>query len=238
MGLNQFAKISPIVNSNGFLLEKNQDGIYSASTVKLKDNEIGICIDDKSIVTVINGEAIKLRGGLFDNIDNALDYVKNNRGELDGQLLTIKNNPKDIYVIVGTHLYNITENQSKTLVINVPSNAISENIFNIIENSIMSEDFGKSYLINTVDIKMTGSKYEFYTSDGGKVDYATFKLFGSISGISYIEINSDCYDSLTRCMFADEHEGKLLFSINANNKMVNRYTGDQISLVITYTPLN
>ena len=236
MGLNQFAKISPIVNSEGFLLEKDDDGKYTkVSTIRLKENETGICIDDNSLLTIFEGNPMKLRGGLFDNMEDALNHIKSNAdGVLDGQLLVVKSNPRDIYVIIGTRLYNITENQTKTIVINVPNNAISENIFNIIENSIMEENFNKRYLMHTVDIKMPNDNYKFYNINNELVEYPTFRLSGSLSGISYIEINPDCYNSLTRCMFADEFEGKLIFSID---KSVSRYTGDTITLVITYIPL-
>ena len=155
MALNQFAKISPVVNHEGFLLEKDETGKYSiVSNIKLKENEIGICIEDNSTVVMINNSPVKLTGGLFENISKAYIYAENNDGSRDGQLIVCKSNPENLYVVIGNKLYNLTENTTKTLVVKIPENAIDSELFATIENSVMVDEYGahsKKYLINSID---------------------------------------------------------------------------------------
>ena len=253
MALNQFAKISPVVNSEGFLLEKDQSGKYSIkSTVQLKENEIGICIDDKSPLTMFEGYPVKLRGGVFASKTDASTYASNNTsGDFNGQLLSIKNKPDQLYVIVGTQIYSLTENTTKTIAVNIPVNAITENIFNIISNSVMQENYDKEYLINTVDIKMNG-EYTFYNSmppDNAELQNSVLELKGSLSNKSTeIEINDSCYNTITRVLVNEIFKGNLKILLkpskynynynNLTNKIITNYFGNTISLVITYTPLN
>ena len=244
MAINQFAKISPVVNSNGFLLQKDSDGNYTiVSTVRLKENETGICIEDNSILVMFEGNPVKLRGGMFNNMSDALNYVSNNKtGEYDGQLVNIKSNPNQLYVIIGNQLYNLTENTQKTIVINMPTNS-SDNIFNIIENSTMQENYSKKYLITNVDAKIPGSDYTFYNESNKTIKYPVIILNGSIEGSTEIEINDSCYANITRCVINSEFKGKLKISMKSSNlddnagNIVTKYRGNQILLIVTYVPL-
>lgn len=68
--LNQFAKISPIVDENGYLLSLNKNGEYDKTEKRLKENEIGICIGNNSLITMHNGSPVKLGGDSIANIKN------------------------------------------------------------------------------------------------------------------------------------------------------------------------
>ena len=257
MSLNQFAKISPVVNSNGFLLQKDQEGIYSiVSQVKLNNNETGICIEDNSIVVMFEGKPVKLTGGVFTTMSDILKYVSSNTsGDFDGQLLCLKDNPTQLYVIVGTQLYNLTEHTTKSVMVDIPSDAHDQNIFNTIENSVMQDIYSKKYLINSIDLRIPGQDYTFYNvttsmNSGGmevtnktEIDYPVLQIEGSKSGSTDIEINPSCYNTITKCLIDREFSGKLLISLKAsrlsssNGTLIHKYDGDKISLIITYTPL-
>lgn len=69
--LNQFAKISPIVDEYGYLLSLDKNGEYTEHTgIKLKENEIGICIYDNSLITIRKGSPIKLGSDSAANVKN------------------------------------------------------------------------------------------------------------------------------------------------------------------------
>lgn len=120
--MNQFAKISPIVDVNGFIMKLDNNGQYTiTSDRQLKENEIGICKDDHSLIAMINNGTenvpIKLIGGSFETIDDALEYLTLNYGKLDSQILTFKDRPLEIFIGKGDEVYNPIENSSKSITI-------------------------------------------------------------------------------------------------------------------------
>lgn len=242
MGLNQFAKISPVVNSSGYLLEKKENGEYKNSGVLLKNNETGICIEDNSIIVMLGeNNPVKLTGGLYNDIDSAKNYISNNSdGKYNGQLIVTKDNPSNVYVINYNQLYNLTENATKTIVVKIPKN-VNQNTNNFIEieNSIMQEIYSRKYLINSIDIKIPGETYTFKNNNSDIIKYPKLSICGSINGSEDIVITDNCYKNNTKCITNDEFKGKLhVKMIDQNNNSVVSYEGNTISLIIIYTPIN
>ena len=254
MGVNQFAKISPVVNSMGELLEKNESGKYTKTTITLKENETGICIDDNSILVMFKGKPVKLSGGLYENRESALSYVNNNNsGQYNGQLVVIKDEPDKLYVIIGKQLYNLTENGTKTIFIKIPE-SVDDNtpIKYIVENSVMQNEYSKEYLINTIDVKFPGEQdsYQFIRSaqDPDNIKYPKIEIVGDKKGSINIDVTDSFYNNNTRFIVNDTFKGKLNISLkvsefneNYSGDIINSYkcnTSDDIILVITYTILN
>lgn len=97
MAINQFAKISPIIDSNGYLYNLNQDGTVMMSdgepvvstTNRLKANEIGIIYKEDILATMYNGNLVRLGVTVYD--DSVIeDLLKENDGSLNGKLIVLK----------------------------------------------------------------------------------------------------------------------------------------------------
>ena len=236
MPINQFAKISPIVNAQGYLLEKDEKGIYSiVSPVRLKENEIGICIDDKSFITTFNGIGIKINGGIFENSLEALEYAnKNTNGDYNGQLITIKSNPGKLYVLVGTELYSLIDNTTRSIIVDIPNN-YSNGIHFKVENLIARED----YIINSIDITMGDNK--FYDKNSSIISNPAITIMPELAGnFTDINITEDFYNQQTRCIINEKMKGDLYIQIydSSMGGQAYSYDGKTISLVITYTPIS
>lgn len=94
MSINQFAKISPIVDSNGYLYNLNQDGKIDgakASDTRLKPNEIGIIYNEDVLATIYDNKLVRLGVATYDN-ESLKTMLKNNDGSLDGKLIVLQNN--------------------------------------------------------------------------------------------------------------------------------------------------
>ena len=249
MGLNQFAKISPVVNSAGYLLEQKENGTYELykDMVRLKNNETGICIDDNSVLVMLGeNNPVKLTGGLYSDMESAQDYVNSNEnGKYNGQLVVVKSNPSNLYIIIGKQLYNLTENTTKTIVVNLSENFASNGIFKTIENlDIQSE---KEYLINTIDVKFPGTSYEFEDNTASsKIWYPAISINGSSKGNVDIKVTDSCFNNITKVTVDDIFKGKLEISmkvledneVDTSKNTIVSYYGDTITLIITYTILN
>lgn len=253
--LNQFAKISPVVNSNGYLLEKDENGQYTiVSQIRLKENEVGICIEDRSLLVMFESEPVKLTGGMFQNRTEAMAYVSTNiNGDFNGQILTIGGeDPTNLYVIIGTQLYSLTENTTKSLLIKIPNDTTSFTI----ENSVMQDIFSRKYLINHIDIKIPNNGCTYYSiieseEEGTedvllKEENVDIKISGTDSSSAVFRgcITSDSSGKTTRCLVNEEFKGKLNISIirsnitgDITNTPIVKYEGNQIAVIVTYTPL-
>ena len=101
--INQFAKIHPIVTKEGYLLGLDNSGNYTVVTnVKLKNNELGMCIDTKRLVFMYNGQLINVNEydsigaskqltlgfGYGYDMKEALDYSNVNYDNGDGFTVT------------------------------------------------------------------------------------------------------------------------------------------------------
>lgn len=93
MNINQFAKISPIIDSDGYLYNLNQDGTIvsdSVTNVRLKANEIGIIYKEDVLATMYNDKLIRLGVAVYDN-ESLNSLLSNNDGSLDGKLIVLTN---------------------------------------------------------------------------------------------------------------------------------------------------
>lgn len=165
MPINQFAKISPLVNNEGYLLEVNQDGIISnptspvATSKRLKNNELGIVYGKNSLVTVYNNEVIYLSSSIYNNLEELENAVSSNTdGSLDGTLCCVKKEMTfnsypyvsyDICVIKGTSYINLTGHLVR---------GEHWKISNSLDNTYTSEYLsGYPYTLSRFTVKITGT---------------------------------------------------------------------------------
>ena len=117
--INQFAKISPLVDRNGRLYNVNIDGsvesLTSSPEIFLKNNEIGIVYGENRIVTMYNGDIIDIGISIYTDDDFAKLVESNTDGSLDGKLYVVKRttanniNVYDLMIINGTSAYNVSK---------------------------------------------------------------------------------------------------------------------------------
>lgn len=253
--LNQFAKINPIVTSDGYLLEQDNDSNYTRkSLVRLKENEVGICIDDKSFIMLFNGEAIKIIGGLFNTIEEARAYAAlNTNNSHTGEIIHIKNSPTKLYVLIGTKLYNLNENTKKSITTYIDPETATLDITNSTMQNPSAGISGK-YILNSIDIKM-GSEYSFksiISSEEGTASeelefaYAKLILTGAVAGSDGFLITDSFKNNTTSFVINKEFVGPLsiklygiIVGMNSYNEsfQITNYEGNNIQLTIGYTPI-
>lgn len=152
MAINQFAKISPIINSEGYLLDLNSDGtvVEPLSTTlnkKLKANEIGIIYKENILATMYgsgeNAKLIRLGIAVYDE-EMINNLVSSNDGNLDGKLVVIKriNNNKvayDIKIIKDKEIIDPIQNIMHTgyFVVNDKVNSYSDSYIGMIPYKLM-----------------------------------------------------------------------------------------------------
>jgi len=256
--INQFAKINPIVTNDGYLLSKDTDGNFTIKTiVKLKENEIGICLDDKSLIMNYNNTIIKITGGLFNTLTDARAYAAlNTNNSHTGEIIYVKEQPTVIYKLIGTKLYNITEYCKKTLKIDLDGNDPSS----VLNNSTMQipvQYINGKFIINSINIKL-GENYSFKvvsntgetenpTSNIDEYEYAVLQLKGSSSGVENIFITESFKNNITTMNIEKEFTGtlslKLYAWINSSNgyslgDQITEYDGNNIRITIEYTPIS
>lgn len=125
MAINQFAKISPIVNDEGVLLEVNDKGIIqfdNSGNVKLsnrslKNNEIGIVYEKNIVITMYDGKIIKLSNQTAISSEEFDSIVTSNiDGDFDGSLFCVKTTKDDEYpkyelrIVNGTSYFVANDN--------------------------------------------------------------------------------------------------------------------------------
>lgn len=141
MPINQFAKISPIVDSSGYLLELGttgevilENGIPKRSTRQLKINEIGIIYKEDVLATMVlelgERRLLKLGISIYDE-DSFDEIVNNNDGSLNGKLYVIKRNVNgstvyDISIIHNHAAYNVTKNTTYSAYINTSDDVATD----------------------------------------------------------------------------------------------------------------
>lgn len=121
MAINQFAKISPIINREGYLYNLDSDGNVKnesdISDIRLKTNEIGIIYKEDALATMSNGKLVRIGGvSAYDetNIDELL--INNDNNELDGKLIVYKNGDQyQLVIIKGKTLVLPESNTTRTL---------------------------------------------------------------------------------------------------------------------------
>lgn len=117
MAINQFAKITPLVNSDGELLQVNGDGSLkepikpyesNGNTQKLKNNELGILYNKNNLVIMKNGK-LEIFGDYTFTMEEFLKYVADNNTNTDhphdGEIISVIDKTTGtsvIYVIDST----------------------------------------------------------------------------------------------------------------------------------------
>lgn len=248
--MNQFAKISPVVNSNGYLYEIGSDGTYESgvlTTVRLKEHEVGICLEDSSLVIMHNGSPLKLVGGIFSDRTKALEYVSNNDGSHNGELLVIKTDPTNIYSVIGHTLYSITENllHKETRLFDDTYTSVWKN--DIITNPSSDGLISGTYFIDKIEVTVdnTNDGWKYTYIDDNESEQVEIYPYGvlvlsSTNGEIIIKITKDMIGNKTIIIpdknsdYGCVHSGQLnTFVYNWNidtdtvgNRIINTHTHD------------
>lgn len=144
MAINQFAKISPIINREGYLYNLNSEGLVvdenDVSNIRLKTNEIGIIYKEDALATMSNGKLIRIGGvSAYDEttIDELLD--NNTNRELDGKLIVYKEGDQYYLLVVQGSELVLPEYHS--------IKSFSECVANIDDISNISDNYMKIFPI-------------------------------------------------------------------------------------------
>lgn len=264
MSISQFAKISPIVDTQGYLLtsesgytlrydSSDKEGIQG---IRLKEHEIGICLSTNSLLTMhINNttgdlEPITLGIVSGENIENILET---HEGVLNGQIVVLKDNPTKVYTIVDNKLYLVNENCKKSVCCTLSKNNKSINLINSDIQECVNDNktlISGKYIVNSV-ILLTDIPENTFIKITDLLNNQ-INIFGSTGSILYI--NKECYGLLNISLYKldmSSIEGDLLNSIIAEgyefpetgeisiqNSEYDNYSDDSIfSINIEYTPI-
>lgn len=207
MPVNQFAKISPIVDSKGFLLSKTDTGTYKNRVIvnesaideydkylHLKENEIGICLENNALITIGFNDYGKKEVIIFKEHTNQRNFVIKNILDTDSH----ENEFGDFeYDYPGKFMRNIDTSYSE-----LQNKPYKINHIDIITNSYPIEDY---------DDHEFGSCYSRYYNranlDISKIGQNTIT---NKNGDVYILI-SDFYNNTEKILLDD-----LYFSSNNN----------------------
>lgn len=164
--MNQFAKISPLVTSSGELLKQDPNGDFTLHTgTYLKRNECGICVEDLAIICMYdkgkgNLTPIRLTGKEFNNSQEVLDCIKNNIDkELDGVIISPKEDPTNIYTVTGTELYKITENLTKKVSLEFTVDKLDPIVISNSDIRSQNEYVTGNYTIDYIIVTVGGDNY-------------------------------------------------------------------------------
>jgi hypothetical protein len=194
MAINQFAKISPLVNSEGYLLSVNQDGIIisdkpEATSRRLKNNEVGIVYSDNSLITIYDGNVIKLGNSSYTDKKNFEELVESNTdGRYDGTFgcivrESVLNGNKylsyDVCVIKGTKYFNVSDN------------LIRGDFWPITDTT--SVDHTNTYIPNVpyTITRLTVRIAKDIMSNGEKITNGVFRLYTDTGIIHNVDIYGD-----------------------------------------------
>lgn len=249
MPINQFAKISPMVNNKGYILPVNEYGIVTDTTPtenKLKNNEIGIVYNENKLITIYNGKLINLSSSIISQ-DKFDELVANNtNGELDGQLYCILRQSSinsimytgyDIAIIQGTSYYNMTEGIVYNIYWNITDSYPILNDGYEYNNSYISK---MPYTITRLTCRLTDDlKYNDQILIG-KIRISVEDLSGTSNTVYEVPLTGDIKSSkfdLFECvnLFSD-YIGKLRVDIyNETGELVTAsVTNKNIELLIEY----
>lgn len=247
--MNQFAKISPVVTMYGELLKQDASGNFTIpSGAFLKRNEIGICVDGKSIICMVQDEGrlipINLSGTNYDSEEDILERIKSNvDGEMNGQVVSTKSDPTNLYTVSGTELYNITENSTKSITVTFKPGDDYSNGITITNSDIRLPGYytNGSYRINSIIIK-TGNEY---TSNSHSIN-VRLEIDGSDAGYSILDVSSNDMGTTSEYIIDSIFKGNLTihlceYNIDGNeisSNIVNSFISeDNIEVTINYTPI-
>lgn len=247
--MNQFAKISPTVTLLGEILKQDENGDFTIkSGIYLKRNECGICADDFSLICMWdNGRdliPVKLIGGTFTDTDSLLDYIKSNIDKTrDGEIVAPKDNPTTLYVITGTELYDVTENNNKAVTIQF-KNGTGYNNGIIINNSDIrtANDYVKGkYKVNDVTVNLGPS---YLDSENKEINLGL--LISDSHGNSETFALTDL-NNISKYLIDKFFIGVLTVKLGKMIIVDNNYTfnildnfsvGNPINITINYTPIS
>lgn len=181
--INQFAKISPLVDNTGHLI--GTDG--KTTTRMLKENELGIIKGENIIGTVIGGNFTRLGAAVYNN-DNFNELISGNTdGSLNGKMFAVSNSNGgyDIKIIHGTSAYVVTDNLLYAAYFNIKdATAYSDSYIGALPYKIMRVTIRVNKDVTKDDGSAFIGKVILTDSSNEQKEITSFDLKGNVSTLN------------------------------------------------------